>query len=85
MNGTRALVITEWVYTSVPGQIRPDFDSAALRAGKAFTALAIAVAIAAIFQICILRNPARRTLRLKLSNITFSLGESVPCSRSGTC
>lgn len=74
MNGTGVLVITEWVYTSVPGQIRPGFDSPALRAGKAFVALAMALAIAAIFQIFILRNPARQTLRLKLSQITFSLG-----------
>lgn len=93
MNGTGVLVITEWVYTSVPGQIRPNFDSPAYRAGKAFTALAIALGIAAIFQVCyllspfrsrdcadslsqifILRNPARQTLRLKLSQITFSLG-----------
>jgi hypothetical protein len=74
MNGTGVLVITQWVYTSIPGQIRPGFDSPAFRAGKAFTALAIALAIAAIFQIFILRNPARQTLRIRLSQITFSLG-----------
>lgn len=70
----RRAVITEWVYTTIPGQIRPNFDSPGLRAGKALTSLSIALAIASVFMILILRSPARKTLRVKLSQITFALG-----------
>ncbi|KAK4055132.1 hypothetical protein OIV83_000412 [Microbotryomycetes sp. JL201] len=73
MNGAGVLVMTLWVYNEVPGQIRPGFDQPPYRAAKAFTALALALAIAAVFQILILRTPARQTLRIKLSNLTFSL------------
>ncbi|KAM0793556.1 hypothetical protein ACM66B_000993 [Microbotryomycetes sp. NB124-2] len=73
MNGAGVLVLTEWVYNEVPGSIRPGFDQPAYRAAKAFTALALALAIAAVFQILILRTPARQTLRIKLSNLTFAL------------
>jgi hypothetical protein len=31
MNATGILVVTQWVYREVPGQIRPDFDSPAVR------------------------------------------------------
>lgn len=73
LNGAGVLVMTEWIYNEVPGSIRPGFDSPAYRAAKSFTALAIAIGIASIFQIFILRVPARRTLRIKLSNLTFAL------------
>ncbi|KAM0753235.1 hypothetical protein T439DRAFT_323872 [Meredithblackwellia eburnea MCA 4105] len=73
MNGTGVLVVTEWVYREVPGFIRPTFDNPALRAAKALVAMSIALGIAGIFQIFILRTPARQTLRVKLSEITFGL------------
>lgn len=41
--------------------------------GKAVTTLGIALAIAVIFQVFILRNPARRTLRKALAEVTFSM------------
>ncbi|KAH7097462.1 hypothetical protein BKA62DRAFT_774265 [Auriculariales sp. MPI-PUGE-AT-0066] len=40
---------------------------------KSITALGIALGIAVIFQVFILRNPARRTLRKKLADLTFSM------------
>lgn len=70
---TFQIVITEWVYREIPGQIRPNFDNPGLRAGKALTALALALGIAGVFMCLILRAPARQTLRIKLSQITFSL------------
>ncbi|KAK4052886.1 hypothetical protein OIO90_004162 [Microbotryomycetes sp. JL221] len=73
LNGAGVLVITLYVYNEVPGSIRPTFDEPAYRAAKAFTALALALAIAASFQVFILRTPARQTLRIKLSNLTFGL------------
>lgn len=62
------------MYREIPGQIRPNFDNPGLRAGKALTALSLALAIAGTFMVFILRNPARQTLRLKLAQITASLG-----------
>lgn len=66
-------MITEYTYTSTPGQIRPGFDSPAYRTGKAFVALSLALAIASVFQFFLLRTPARHTLRKNLAAITFSL------------
>ncbi|KAI5477284.1 hypothetical protein MNV49_006505 [Pseudohyphozyma bogoriensis] len=73
MNASSVLVITEWVYREVPGSIRPTFDSPALRAGKALVAMSIALGIAAVFQIFILRSPARRALRAQLAGVAASL------------
>lgn len=73
MNGAGILVITEYIYNDTPGQIRPNFDSPAFRAGKSLASLAIALGIASVFVFIILRTPARHTLRENLSRITFSL------------
>lgn len=74
MNGTGVLVITEWTYREIDGFIRPTFDSAALRAAKALVAMSLAIVIAAVFMIIIFRTPSRKTLRLKLADLTFALG-----------
>ncbi|KAL8293775.1 hypothetical protein RQP46_000476 [Phenoliferia psychrophenolica] len=74
MNGTGTLIVTEWVYREIPSQIRPGFDNPALRMAKALVAMNLALGIAGIFQIFILRTPARQTLRVKLSELTFQLG-----------
>ncbi|GAA5972386.1 hypothetical protein JCM11641_002434 [Rhodosporidiobolus odoratus] len=73
LNSAGVLIVTEWVYREVPGWIRPNFDSPALRAGKQLVAMCIALAIAGIFQGFILRTPARQTLRKKLANVCWSL------------
>lgn len=41
--------------------------------GKAITALGIALTISIIFQLFILRNPARRTVRKALAELTYSM------------
>ncbi|KAF8507686.1 hypothetical protein BU17DRAFT_57210 [Hysterangium stoloniferum] len=66
MNGTGVLVVTEYVAVEYLG--RANFDSPALRTGNA---LMVALAIVAVFQLFILRNPARRTLRQKVAALTF--------------
>ncbi|KIJ47171.1 hypothetical protein M422DRAFT_28858 [Sphaerobolus stellatus SS14] len=70
LNGTGVLVATEWI--AVEFLHRENFDSPALRTGgKAISALMVAVAIVAIFQLFILRNPARRTLRKAVAALTY--------------
>jgi len=69
LNATGVLVMTEWVYRDVYN--RP-FDSPSLRTGKGLTSLAAGVGIAAIFQLFIARNPARRTLRKAIARVTYS-------------
>ncbi|GAA5995099.1 uncharacterized protein JCM10292_004539 [Rhodotorula paludigena] len=72
MNAAGVLIITLWTYNEVPGQIRP-FDSPAYRCAKQLVAMCIALAIAGIFQIFILRQPARQNLRQKVARISWSL------------
>ncbi|KAI5481791.1 hypothetical protein MNV49_000068 [Pseudohyphozyma bogoriensis] len=74
MNGTGSLIVTEWVYREIPGQIRPTFDNPGFRAAKALVAMSLALGIAGIFQIFILRSPARQTLRQNLAKVTRNLG-----------
>ncbi|SCV68572.1 BQ2448_693 [Microbotryum intermedium] len=74
MNAAGIAVITQYVYRDIPEDRRPEFDTPAFRAGKQLTALALALGIAWFWQIYILRTPARQTLRIKLSGITFALG-----------
>lgn len=57
----------------MPGQIRPGFDSPAYRCAKQFVAMCMALSIAAVFQILILRQPARQTLRQRLARISWQL------------
>ncbi|KAF8488906.1 hypothetical protein JB92DRAFT_1405681 [Gautieria morchelliformis] len=71
LNATGVLVVTEWV--SVDYLHRTNFDSPVLRFGKAISALMIALAIAAIFQLFIFRNPARRTLRKAVATMTYDV------------
>jgi hypothetical protein len=48
------------------------FDTPALRAGKAMVSLAVALGIVIVFQLFVLRNPARRTLRKELGKLVYA-------------
>jgi hypothetical protein len=72
MNAAGIIVVTEWVYTAIPGEIREGFDTPALRCGKALVAMTIALLIAILFQ-TLLRVPARKKLRLQLAQVTGQL------------
>lgn len=49
------------------------FDSPPLQAGKAFTTLVFALVLVLIFQLLILRTPARRNLRLAMGHLVYSM------------
>jgi hypothetical protein len=72
MNAAGIIVVTEWVYTAIPGEIREGFDTPGLRCGKALVAMTIALLIAILFQ-TLLRVPARKKLRLQLAQVTGQL------------
>lgn len=67
------LLSRRWTYNEVPGSIRPRFDSPAYRCAKQIVAMCIALGIAGVFQIFILRQPARQTLRQKLAQVSWKL------------
>ncbi|CCA70282.1 hypothetical protein PIIN_04221 [Serendipita indica DSM 11827] len=69
LNSAAVIMVTEHVYANL---YRRPFDTPALRAGKMMTALAAALGIVIAFQLFILRNPARRTLRKALGNLVYS-------------
>ncbi|QRV92200.1 fusaric acid resistance-like protein [Ceratobasidium sp. AG-Ba] len=71
LNATGVVVVTEWVYQQYQG--RHAFDSPPYRAGKALSALAVALAIVGTFQLIVLRNPARRQLRESTARIVYGL------------
>jgi hypothetical protein len=48
------------------------FDSPPLQTGKAFTTLLFALVLVLIFQLFILRTPARRRLRLAMGHLVYS-------------
>jgi hypothetical protein len=48
------------------------FDSPPLQTGKAFTTLVFALVLVLIFQLFILRTPARRKLRLAMGHLVYS-------------
>lgn len=58
------LIITEYVLISHLGNY--SMGQPPLRTGRALAGVATALAITAAFQLLVLRNPARRTLRLAL-------------------
>ena len=64
LNGIGVLVITE--YVTVEHLHRTNFDSPPLRAGKALTSLAVALALVTVFQF-VFRNSARKQVRLALA------------------
>ncbi|KAH8929027.1 hypothetical protein BT69DRAFT_1276681 [Atractiella rhizophila] len=66
LNSAALVVAFEYIYTAVP-----HFDDPHVRLYKGLTSLAIALGIVAVFQLVILRNPARRTLRKVLAQITY--------------
>ncbi|GAA5865035.1 hypothetical protein JCM1840_005715 [Sporobolomyces johnsonii] len=70
--GYGGLTIQEYVYNETPGS-REQYDSPPLRFGYTIASLCISICISAIFQLLIIRQPARRRLRLQLASVTFSL------------
>jgi hypothetical protein len=56
------------VYPLYLTQNRPS-DSPAYRMGKSLTALAIAIGLVTFFQLFVLRNPARRTVRKAMAKV----------------
>lgn len=69
LNSAGVIVVTEHMYNNY--YERP-FDTPSLRAGKAMVSLAVALGIVLIFQLFILRSPARRTLRKALAHLVYS-------------
>jgi len=67
MNSAGTLIITEYVQSVYANN--PNFDSAPLRAGKGLAALSIAIVLVLCFQLLILRNPARHTLRKAIARL----------------
>ncbi|CEQ38838.1 SPOSA6832_00288 [Sporobolomyces salmonicolor] len=70
--GYGGLTIQEYVYNETPGS-EEHYDSPPLRFGYTIASLGISMGISAIFQLLIIRQPARRRLRLQLASVTFSL------------
>ncbi|KAL5492777.1 hypothetical protein ACEPAI_4224 [Sanghuangporus weigelae] len=70
LNGAGTVLITEWINVEYLGNSR--FDSPVLRFGKAFSTLGVALGLVAVFQLFVLRNPARRTLRKRVGTMLFS-------------
>ncbi|KAH9456904.1 hypothetical protein Pst134EA_020813 [Puccinia striiformis f. sp. tritici] len=63
MNSAAGLVYPLYLNQNIP------FDSPPLRMGKSLTSLAIAIGIVTFFQLFVLRNPARRTLRKAMAKL----------------
>ncbi|KAH7097463.1 hypothetical protein BKA62DRAFT_446468 [Auriculariales sp. MPI-PUGE-AT-0066] len=70
LNSAGVLICMEWMYTTY---YHRSYDTPIYRAGKLVAGLAIAMGIALLFQFFVLRNPARRTLRKSMANLTFSM------------
>ncbi|TDL22448.1 hypothetical protein BD410DRAFT_748734 [Rickenella mellea] len=70
LNGAGTVLIVEWV--NVEYLHNTHYDSPALRMGKSFTTLGVALTIVGTFQLFILRNPARRTLRKRIGAMLFA-------------
>jgi len=70
LNSAGAQIIYQHVYVNY---YHRQVDSPLLRAGKAMAALSVALAIVLVFQLFILRTPARRTLRRSIAHLTYSM------------
>ncbi|KAG8791858.1 hypothetical protein FRC17_008698, partial [Serendipita sp. 399] len=64
-----SIIIHEIVFVNY---LRVPFDSPALQTGKAFVALVFALGLVLVFQLFILRTPARRTLRTAMGALIRS-------------
>lgn len=72
VTGYSAMVIQEHLYNDEPS-VRRSFDSPGLRFGFSIASLGISMAISAVFQMFVFRQPARRRLRLQLADVLFAL------------
>ena len=70
LNSAGAQIVYQHIYVNY---YHRQIDSPALRAGKSMVALCVALAIVLVFQLFILRTPARRTLRRSIAHLTYSM------------
>ena len=70
LNSAGAQIIYQHIYVNY---YHRQVDSPSPRAGKAMAALSVALAIVLVFQLFILRTPARRTLRRSTARLTYSM------------
>jgi hypothetical protein len=69
LNSLSSIVLIEYINVDYSGNT--NFDTPALRAAKSVTSLAVALGIVLTFQLFVLRNPARRTLRKALAKLVY--------------
>jgi hypothetical protein len=69
LNSAGVIVIIEDLYVNY---YHRSFDTPALRAGKSMVSLAAALGIVLIFQLFVLRSPARRNLRKQLGELVYA-------------
>lgn len=70
LHSAGSIITTEHVYVNY--QQTTNFDTPALRAGKAMVSLGVALAIVIIFQLFVLRRPARSRLRKQLGKLVYA-------------
>jgi hypothetical protein len=70
LNSAGAQIVYQHIYQNYYHRA---VDSPSLRAGKAMASLSVALAIVLVFQLFILRTPARRTLRRSIAHLTYSM------------
>ncbi|KAF8305566.1 hypothetical protein DL93DRAFT_2089397 [Clavulina sp. PMI_390] len=70
MNACAVLIVSE--YVNVVHSKSTTYGDPPIRVGRALTGLAIALIIVLGFQLLVLRNPARRTLRKALAKVVYS-------------
>lgn len=70
------MLVLEWLYNENP-DVRADhpgaYDTPPMRFAYTLASMCISIVISAVFQLFILRTPARRKLRLQIAAVTFAL------------
>jgi len=70
LNSAASIIAIEYFNVDYSGHLA--FDTPALRAGKFMVSLAVSLTIVLVFQLFVLRKPARRTLRQCLATLVYS-------------
>lgn len=76
MTGAGQMFVLEWLYNELPSveqAEREPYDTPPQRFAYTLACLSISILISAVFQLLILRTPARRKLRLEIASVTFAL------------
>ncbi|KAM0793227.1 hypothetical protein ACM66B_000693 [Microbotryomycetes sp. NB124-2] len=74
--GCGAMFVLEWLYNELPTveeTLQRPYDRPPLRFAYTLASLGISIVISSVFQLVILRTPARRKLRLQIADVTFAL------------